>query len=298
MNYRSLLVLLALMTAGLSSSSVARAASVFDTPADQVVTALTPELVKRDPMSVLFMAAPPWDDRTRVLELMRENVQLYAYMPESLRADPEILALAEALGLPKGVKITKETQARVLPSPDAKVALGPSDTTNGYLADVRPVQSFAADDLLQVFDTKTVDGTVWVKVTEARPVPRSEDKNLFQMLSNVGGVDFKDFSHTVDEGWIPATSTEPAILSARYITGLYRLASVQNGDMGIYVDFDEQQFSGFDRVHYTLMMLLDGGQISPGDRIRVVWKESLLKSEEPELVWLPFKPWEPSEASP
>ncbi len=284
-----MLGLLSLMTTGLTLTSVAHAESVFEPPPDQVVTTLTPELVKRDPMAVMFMESPPWDNRARVLELMRHNVQLYDYMPPALRSDPEILALAKELGLPMGVRIKTDTQARVLPSPDAAVALGASDTTNGYLADARPIQSFASDDRVRILGTTTVDGAPWLQVTEARPVPRREDNKSFNTLSNVGGVAFGDFSHSVDEGWIPATVTEPAILSARYITGLYRLDSVENGDMGIYVYFDEQQFGGFETEHYTLLTLLDSGDIASGDRIRVVWRESLQKSEEPELVWLPFE---------
>jgi len=293
-----LLGLLGLVTTGLTSTSAAHAESVFETPPDQVVTTLTPELVKRDPMAVMFMESPPWENRARVLELMRHNVQLYDYMPPALRKDPEILALAKELGLPVGVRVTTDTQARVLPSPDAAVALGASDTTNGYLADARPIQSFSADDRVRVLGTTTVDGAQWLQVTEARPVSREEDRKSFETLSNVGGVDFRDFGHSVDAGWIPATVTEPAILSARYITGLYRLDSVENGDMGIYVHFDEQGFDGFETVHYTLLTLLDSGGIASGDRIRVGWRESLQKSEEPELVWLPFEPWEPPALSP
>ena len=39
-------------------------------------------------------------------------------------------------------------------------------------------------------------------------------------------------------------------------------------------------------------------ELAVGDRIRVVWRESLTKSESAELEWLPFKPWEPDEPSP
>jgi hypothetical protein len=298
MSCRVLLVLLGLTTTGLSLTSPARAESVFDTPPDQVVTTLTPELVKRDPIAVMFMKSPPWADRARVIELMQHNVRLYDFMPTALREDPEIRALAAKLGLPMGVKIKADVQARVHPAADAAVARGPSDTTNGYLAEGRPIQSFASDDRVHVLGTTTVDGVPWLRVTEAVSNSRKADRKSFEMLSNVGGVAFEDFSHAVDEGWIPAAVTEPAILSARYFTGLYRLNSVENGDLAIYVGFDGLHFEGFDTPHYTLMTLLESGRIAVGDRIRVVWRESLTKSEGAELEWLPFKPWEPDEPSP
>ena len=127
---------------------------------------------------------------------------------------------------------------------------------------------------------------------------REDDEKSFNELSNVGGVTFEDFSHAVDAGWIPAAVTEPVILSARYFTGLYRLNSIENGDLAVYVGFDEQQFEGFDIPFYTLMTLLESGRIASGDRIRVVWRESLTKSERAEMEWLPCKPWEPDEPSP
>ena len=297
MSYRVLLVLLGLVTTGLTLPSSAYAA-VFDTPPDQVVTTLTPELVKGDPIVVMLMKSPPWDDRARVIELMQHNVHLYDFMPPALRKDPEIQALAEKLGLPMGVKVKADVQARVRPAPGAAVARGPSDTTNGYVAEGRPIQSFSPGDRLHVLGTTTVDGVPWLRVTEAVSNSREADRKTFNDVSNVGGVAFKDFSLAVDEGWIPAAVTEPVIMSARYFTGLYRLISIQNGDMGIYVDFDEQDFDGFDTPFYTLMTLLESGDIAVGDRIRVVWRESLTKSEGAELAWLPFKPWEPDELSP
>jgi hypothetical protein len=286
------------MTTGLTLTTPVHAESVYDTPSDQVVTALTPELVKHDPMAVMFMESPPWDDRALVLELMQHNVQLYSYMPPAFREDPEIRALAAKLGLPMGVKFKADIQARVRPAVDAAVSRGASDTTNGYLASARPTQLFFAGDRVAVLSTTTVDGVPWIRVTDAVSNSREDDEKSFNELSNVGGVTFEDFSHAVDAGWIPADVTEPALLSARHFTGLYRLDSVENGDMGIYVYFDEQQFDGFETPHYTLMTLLESGDIASGDRIRVVWRESLEKSEEPELVWLPFEPWEPSEILP
>jgi len=298
MSCRVLLVLLGLITTGLTLSSSARAESVFDTPPDQIVTKLTPELVKRDPIVVMLMKSPPWDDRARVIELMQHNVHLYDFMPTALREDPEIRALAAKLGLPMGVKFKADVQARVRPAADAAVAKGPSDTTNGYVVEGRPIQSFTAGDRVAVLGTTTVDGVQWIRVTESVSTSREDDEKSFNDVSNVGGVTFEDFSHAVDEGWIPAAVTEPVILSARYFTGLYRLNSVQNGDLAVYVDFDEQDFEGFDTPHYTLMTLLESGHIAVGDRIRVVWRESLTKSESAELEWLPFKPWEPDEPSP
>ena len=298
MSCRVLLVLLGLTTTGLALTSPARAESVFDTPPDQIVTKLTPELVKRDPIVVMLMKSPPWDDRARVIELMQHNVHLYDFMPPALRKDPEIQALAAKLGLPMGVKIKADVQARVRPAPGAAVARGPSDTTNGYVAEGRPIQSFSSGDRVHVLGTTTVDGVPWLRVTDAVANSREADRKTFNDVSNVGGVAFKDFSLAVDEGWIPAAGTEPAIMSARYFTGLYRLISVQNGDMGIYVDFDVQDFDGFDTPFYTLMTLLESGDIAEGDRIRVVWRESLTKSGGAELEWLPFKPWEPDEPSP
>ena len=296
MSYRILFALLGLTITGLTST--ARAGSVFDTPADQVVTTLTPAIVKSDPILVMLMKTPPWDDRARVIELMEHNVHLYDFMPPALRKDPEIRALAEKLGLPMGVKIKADVQARVRPAANAAVSRGSSDTTNGYLVEGRPIQSFAAADRVPVLGATIVDGEAWIQVTKARSTPREADRKNFETLTNVGGVELEDFSHAVDAGWIPAAVTEPAILSARYFTGLYRLNSVENGDLAVYVGFDEQQFEGFDTPHYTLMTLLESGRIAVGDRIRVVWRESLTKSESAELEWLPFKPWEPDEPTP
>jgi hypothetical protein len=197
-----------------------------------------------------------------------------------------------------GVKIKADVQARVRPAANAAVSRGSSDTTNGYLVEGRPIQSFAAADRVPVLGATIVDGEAWIQVTKARSTSREADRKNFETLTNVGGVEFEDFSHAVDAGWIPATGTEPAILSARYFTGLYRLNSVENGDLAVYVGFDEQQFEGFDTPHYTLMTLLESGRIAVGDRIRVVWRESLTKSESAELEWLPFKPWEPDEPTP
>ena len=298
MSCRVPLILLGLITTGLTLPSSAHAETVFDTPPDQMVTKLTAEIVKRDPIAVMLMKSPPWDDRARVIELMQHNVHLYDFMPTALREDPEIRALAAKLGLPMGVKFKADVQARVRPAADAAVANGPSDTTNGYVVEGRPIQSFAAADRVAVLGTTTVDGVPWIRVTDAVPSSREEDKKSFNELSNVGGVTFEDFSHAVDEGWIPAAVTEPVIMSARYFTGLYRLDSVQNGDLAVYVGFDGLHFEGFDTPHYTLMTLLESGHIAPGDRIRLVWRESLTKSESAELEWLPFKPWEPDEPSP
>ena len=298
MSYRILLILLGLTTTGLTLSSPARAESVFDTPPDQIVTKLTAELVKRDPVAVMLMKSPPWDDRAQVIELMQHNVHLYDFMPTALREDPEIRALAAKMGLPMGVKFKADVQARVRPAADAAVANGPSDTTNGYVSEGRPTQSFTAGDRVAVLGTTTVDGVPWIRVTDAVPSSREEDEKSFNEVSNVGGVTFEDFSHAVDEGWIPAAVTEPVIMSARYFTGLYRLDSVQNGDLAVYVGFDGLHFEGFDTPHYTLMTLLESGHIAVGDRIRVVWRESLTVSESAEMEWLPFKPWEPEEPSP
>ena len=298
MSCRVLLVLLGLITTGVTLPSSAYAESVFDTPPDQIVTKLTAELVKRDPIAVMLMKSPPWDDRARVIELMQHNVHLYDFMPTALREDPEIRALAAKLGLSMGVKFKADVQARIRPAADAAVAHGPSDTTNGYLAADRPTQSFGTGDRVAVLGTTTVDGVPWIRVTDAVPSSREDDQKSFNELSNVGGVTFEGFSHAVDEGWIPAAVTEPVILSARYFTGLYRLDSVQNGDLAVYVGFDGLHFEGFDTPHYTLMTLLESGHIAVGDRIRVVWRESLTKSESAEMEWLPFKPWELGEASP
>ena len=67
---------------------------------------------------------------------------------------------------------------------------------------------------------------------------------------------------------------------------------------GLTLSSSARAESVFDTPHYTLMTLLESGHIAVGDRIRVVWRESLTKSESAELVWLPFKPWEPDEPSP
>ena len=288
------LLLSAPALADVAANTTEQTANVFDIPENQVVTTLTTEIVKENPMAVLFMKSPPWDDLGQVLALMQHNPALYDYMPPKLRGNPNVLALAEKLGLPMGVRFTADTQARTQPAMNAPVSKGASDTTNGYLVDVRPVQSFAAGDQVCVLETTTVNGAQWHKVTQAQQTSREQDQESFRTLSNVGGVTFADFSHGVDEGWVPAAITEPVILSARYVTGLYRFASVENGDLGVYVNFDEMGFDGFDTPHYTMLSLFDAGKITKGDRIRVVWRESLQKAQDPTLVWLPFTPWKPS----
>ncbi|MEE2750595.1 MAG: hypothetical protein VX519_04135, partial [Myxococcota bacterium] len=65
-------------------SEVQAAGTLYDIPPEQVVTELTAEVVKNNPMAVLFMKKPPWDDRKKVLALMEHNVQLYTYMPVAL----------------------------------------------------------------------------------------------------------------------------------------------------------------------------------------------------------------------
>ncbi|MEC8191261.1 MAG: hypothetical protein VX127_00915 [Myxococcota bacterium] len=285
MNRRTLATSLGLLAALTGLSAPALAGSVFDTPPERAVTELTPEVVKADPMAALFVANPPWADRDRVMALLRHNAALYHYLPPALRADPEVRSLAEQLGLPKGVRITADSTGRVAPRADATPAKGPSDTTNGYLVDGRPTRSFVANDRLPVLATQVVDGVTWIKVFEGKAVSREKDRSLYRMLSNVGGVPFDDFSLAADDAWIPAAVTEPAIHSARFITGLYPLGGVEHGDLGIYVTLGDRTFSGFDSVHETLLTLVDAGTVSVGDQIRVVWREPLRKSEAPELVW-------------
>lgn len=58
MSCRVLLILLGLITTGLALTSPAHAETVFDTPPDQIVTKLTPDIVKRDPVAVMLMKSP------------------------------------------------------------------------------------------------------------------------------------------------------------------------------------------------------------------------------------------------
>ncbi len=96
------------------------------------------------------------------------------------------------------------------------MANGPSDTTNGYVSAGRPTQLFFAGDRIAVLGTTTVGGVPWIQVIDAvsSSSSREEDQKSFNDVSNVGGVTFEDFSHAVDEGWIPAAFTEPVTMSA------------------------------------------------------------------------------------
>ena len=277
-----------LLGSALLFSDAHAAGTLYDIPADQVVTELTAEVVKTNPMAVLFMKKPPWEDRKKVLELMQYNSEFYAYMPVALREDPEFRKAAIALGLPEGVRLTSDVQARARPSKTAPLSYGGSDTTNGYLVDKRPQIMFAKGDLAPVLKRKMVDGQEWIQVSEGRVNPREDDKKAYQMMSNVGGISFEDFSFSSDPGWILGSVTESVVYSSRAVTGVHTYKGAQNGDLAVYVRFEGLSFSDFSSMNYTLMMREEKGTLEIGDRIRIVWMESLVAAEDPQLVWLPF----------
>ena len=269
-------------------SDVQAGGTLYDISPDLVVTELTAEVVKNNPMAVMFMKKPPWEDRKKVLELMQHNVELYTYMPVALREDPEIRKSALALGLPAGVRLTADMPARVRPSKSAPLAFGGSDTTNGYLVDKRPQITFSKGDVAPVLKKTVVDGQEWVQVSEGRVTSREEDKEAYQMMSNVGGIKFEDFSFSMDPGWIPASATESVVYSPRAVTDVRTFEGAQNGDLAVYVGFDGVDFEGFSENNYTLLSRSEKGLLHSGDRVRLVWLESMVATEHPELVWLPF----------
>ncbi len=269
-------------------SDVQAGRTLYDISPDQVVTELTAEVVKNNPMAVMFMKKPPWEDRKKVLELMQHNVELYTYMPVALREDPEVRKAALALGLPAGVRLTADVPARVRPSKTAALSYGGSDTTNGYLVDKRPQIVFAKGDQAPVLKKTVVDGQEWIQVNEGRVSSREDDKKTYQMMSNVGGIEFKDFSFSVDPGWIPASATESVVYSPRAVTDVRAFRDVQNGDLAVYVGFEGVDFEGFSETNYTLLSRSEKGLLHSGDRVRLVWLESMVSTEHPKLVWLPF----------
>lgn len=229
-------------------------------------------------MQVMFLSEPVTDPQV-AMQWMAANPAVYSYLSRALQEDPAVQARAIELGRVQGVKITDAVIARSAPRSDAPAALYPSDTTNGYLADVRQEQRLA-DTILPILEEKTVDGVRWYRLVAPQTSTREADRSGFEGLSNVGNIDFEDFSFSSDPGWVPADKTTPSVVTQRCGAGLYTFRDVSNGDMGVYVDFEGISFADFDEPNYAILDAAESGQLSSGDQIRLIWCDQSIQ-------WLP-----------
>lgn len=259
---------------------------IFDFPDELMVGEINDELIRKNPMLILHSPAPPFDQPEKLLGWMDINVNLYLYLPSSLRNQEEFKEKAIKNGIPMGVELTETTVARVKPDSNTRESLYASDTTNGYLTGERPLQEFPQNATLIPITSTEINGETWFQVTAERTSDRESEKEDFEMLSNVGGVEFEDFSFAVDEGWIPASVTKPAIYADQYTSGLYTFESAVNGDLGIYVEFEEISFDGFD-IEYSFLEASETDKLQKGDKVRIIWKKPASSTEESLLVWVP-----------
>lgn len=249
--------------------------------ASRMTDTVDPSVLKTDPMAVLFAREPGWDDPAVVTRWMNVNPAVYGYLPVEVQRQSDVHAAAVALGLPVGVLVTADVVALSAPQANSPIALHASDTTNGYLVEGRPEQAFAAGATAPRLAAQDVDGVQWIQVTEAVTRTAAEDDALFEMLSNVGGVDRADFSTSSDPGWIPASVTEPVVLASQCEAGLRTFQSVENGDLAVYVQFREFTTEDFSDAAYTLLEHAESGALVPGAQIYVVVCDG-------SIVWLPF----------
>jgi len=259
----------------------------YEAQPELMLSELNAEIVKKNPQSALLLKDKSiWKHPDTVLALLQHNVDLYHYLPDTLRQHPEIIQAAKSLGIPTGVMLLKDRKARVEPSLEAAVSLGPSDTTNGYLVEKRPEMGFKKGDRVPVFNRKTVNGEGWLQISKKKSYPRDQAREDYQMLSNVGGVAFKDFGFARDAGWIPESQTQEALLSRQVKSGLLHFEGVENGDLAVYVTFREKSFSDFSESAYVILSAMEKGQLNTGDKVRVIWEEPLTSNEEATLDWV------------
>jgi len=257
---------------------------VFDFPQTLTAADLTEAMLKDDPMQVLFLSEPVTDPAV-AMQWMAANPKVYNFLSQSLQDDAAVQARAIELGRTAGAKITDAVIAQREPRSDAPAALYPSDTTNGYLAEPRQQQRLE-DVTLPILEEKTVDGELWYRLVEPHTSTPEEDQASFNNVSNVGGIAFEDFSFSRDPGWVPAAKTTPGVVARRCGAGLYTFASVDNGDMGVYVSFDEIAFDDFDDSNYAILQAFSEDRLAAGDQVRLIWCEDA-------IAWLPAFPQVP-----
>ena len=163
--------------------------------------------------------------------------------------------------------------------------LYPSDTTNGYLAEPRLEQRLE-NVTVPILAEKTVDGVLWYQVVASQTSDREVERVSYEDLVNVGSIPFEDFSFSCDPGWIPASKTTPSVLASRCGTGLYAFESVDNGDLGVYVSFDEVAFDDFDDANYAILQAFSEDRLAAGDQVRLIWCDDAIE-------WLPAFPQVP-----
>lgn len=276
-----------LLSLGAVTPTVLAQGRTYEASPDQMLSELTAETVKTRPEAALLLKNKSlWKNPDAVVALLQHNVELYHYLPDKLRSHSAIIQTAKSLGIPTGALILQDRRARVEPSKQAAVSKGPSYTPNGYLVDKRPEIAFKKGDRVAVFDRKVVNGEVWLQVAKKRSYSRDQAKKDYEMLVNVGGIAFEDFSFSKDAGWIPESQTKEALLSRQVKTGLLHFEGVENGDLAVYVSFREKSFSDFSDPAYVILSAAESGRLSPGDQVRISWIEPLLNTEEPTLHWV------------
>jgi len=258
-------------------------------PPDFKVSAAVLSTLAKDPLAIFTLTPSPFEQPQSIPALMEANPGIFEYLPPDLRKQPDLREKAIALGASTGIRFTKDVKARVSPNANAAISYGSNPASNGYLADPRPVQGFSAGDTLKPLSTQTVGDQIWYQVTAQRKSSRAEDRENYESLSNVGGIPFEGYTMAIDPGWVPASVTEETILADHYISRECTFNGVQNGDLAVYVDFEEVGFESFDEMAYKLMALQEKGTVSPGDRFRIVWRVPADSRERLSLVWIPFE---------
>jgi hypothetical protein len=261
---------------------------ILDFSKGDLVHELNEATVKTNPMAILMMKNPPFSDPEKIISLMKHNVALFSYLPDKLRKQKKVQEAAIALGIQQGLVMTEDYHARVRPSHTATLAYDKATAPNGYIAEGRPPQKQKKGDLLAAIETKSVNGENWYLIKRAMKSTKAADDKEWGDAANVGGVKREDFSLSVDPGWIPAKVTHKAITAQQYVSGLYTYDSAQNGDLSIYVSFQEDLgFEGFG-PEYDFLFAEEKGLISKGDQIRVIWKKSARSKDSPEIIWTPL----------
>ncbi len=262
-------------------AAAAPVAGVHDCRDGDRVAALDEATLRADPMAVLRMPGAPLEDVGAVLGWMAINPEVYDYLPASIQEDPAVSAAAVAAGYTRGVVLTGEVTARAAPRNDAPAAKLPCDTTNGYITGPREEQHHTAGERLAILETVEGEGGPWYRITAGEESSPEEDRKTFEMCDNLGGVPLEEFTLARDPGWIPAAVTAPAVVAPRCRSELLTFEGADNGDLAVYVRFQEVSFADFGEAAYTILSAAEAGTLSPGERLRVIWCDEA-------MVWLPL----------
>jgi len=257
----------------------------FDFPAEMVITEITDTMIQNDPSVILYTSSPPFDQRETILAWLDLNVKVYFYLPEELRNDRAIQVRAIQNGIPMGIELTEAFTARVQPDMNAAEARGASYVSNGNLMSGRSRLEYAKGSLHTVLKSNKLDGETWYQVLKESKSNREDEKEMFEMLDN-HGVSFEDFGFSVDAAWIPASLTKNAIYAEQSMSGIYTFNDVQNGDLAVYVLFDEISFAGFEEEYAFFDAVLEG-KLKSGDKVRVIWRKAANSPEKYDLIWAP-----------